>query len=175
MKDSSNIEQILSKINKCFESAYLNYKNNICPYDEVFSVIKPYKDSPILNDILIAIQEKIEYNENVVSYEKSLWSIMFMILPIYISLGTLINGFNQRYALIYILFELLLFLIILILFICAFKAGRKMLKAKSFYQMVYNILTQPECISSTDPTKIKVAQYKNGKNKHRVSIRKILP
>ncbi|WP_085833830.1 hypothetical protein [Clostridium merdae] len=171
MIEDLEVDNILVQFNKCFESVYLSYKNNICPYDEVFNVIKPYKDSPILNDLLVAVQEKIEYNENVVSYEKSLWSIMFMILPINISLGTLISGFDQRYALIYILFQLLLFLIILILFRCAFKAGRKMLKAKSFYKMVYNILTHPECISSSVPTKIKVASLKNGK--HRVSIRKI--
>lgn len=35
MIESLNVDQVLERFKKCFESVYLNYKNITCPYDEV--------------------------------------------------------------------------------------------------------------------------------------------
>lgn len=126
-----------------------------------------------MSDLVIAVQEKIEDNEHIVSYEKALWPIMFTILSIYLPIYSILNVISP---IIVFTVQSVLLLTLLFLFRQSIKEGRKKLKAKSFYRMVYNILTQPDAMKKVDSANLRGKEIllDNDNEKHYgVRLRKI--
>ena len=145
-----SVDDIMKELDFIFKINYLGYKKINKPYKEILQKLKGYRGRSNSEDILYAIQDKIEGQETFMNLESNLWGSIFIILGLSITVVT--DVILSNYEVIPILNEIprlhliggfVAFIALEVVLYCISIMGhaRRKNKEKCYYKLAYSILS----------------------------------
>lgn len=121
--NDNSIDTMLYELDKIFKFYYLGYKNHEEPYEKIIKKIKKYKNTSKCEDLLIAIQNKIDSKETFLNLELNMWGILFVIIGVFVTIvsNLILNNYdklnflNQISSDFYVAFTIIFVMILIIL------------------------------------------------------------
>lgn len=135
--NNKTVDEMLKELDILFESHYLGCKKYHNPYQQIICKLTPYRRAHKKDDLLIVLQQKIDSKETFLNLESNIWTALFTIINIFITIininnHNILDYLNNNSAYFYVIFIIFVAIILVILYCLSTKPIRKKSKKNVF-------------------------------------------